>query len=1466
MSHQLLDDAATRLNDVDRQTLEWRLVEFDRGWTPDRLAQEVERLLAVGPALRRALLAEMVKIDLERQWARGQRLPLETYLGRYADLGGTDNVAPELIQAEYEVRRHFGESDPLPGICDRFPGQGEDVRRLVERASEIVSERELSHVDSETVGSVAMTETFRPRRGSTVGLPENFGRYRIIKSLGKGGMGAVYLAHDSQLDRQVALKVPHFADEDGPDVRERFYREARAAATLTHPNLCPVYDVGEHDGIHFLTMAYIDGHPLSHFIKAAKPQPPRQVAAVVRKLALALHEAHGRGVIHRDLKPSNIMIDRRREPVVMDFGLARRANSQDIRLTQSGAAIGTPAYMPPEQVRGDMAAIGAGCDIYSLGVILYELLTGRLPFRGNVADVLVQILTVETPPPSQFRPEADPRLAEICLKAMSKRVEDRYASMGALAAALTEYLRAVPAPALGASERAAEKQGAIPSALVVSVADDLANQFFADMSSAQLSTPLLVSRQAKSVRRNSRWNAAIVGGLFAAVAIVFGVVFIINGNRVEVPDGSVVAVRPNGEIHIQTPPAAQAEESAVEADEESARVDSAPAPTGLDRPVHVAADEESAQVDAAASSSVEASESPAPTADTATIALDGSQPTGMVRAYEGHAGGVFQAKWTPDQARFLSAGWDGTLRLWDASTGRELRRWNAHSGTVCDIDFSDDGRRVVSSGEDGAIRLWDLERSEPARTFLGHGGNIFAVRFLPGDERLLSCGHDRTLRIWNVASGLEESCSPPQPTWLRGIALCADPRFAVVSGGDPKLRKWDVQANVLAAEFVGHTDGAICVAASTDLPIAASGGRDAAIRIWDLQTDKALATLTGHANTVHGLDFSADGQRLLSASYDGTIRLWDVAAGQELERFDGHTDRALSVDFSADGQYALSAGVDRTIRLWRLPELDAAAEPAEGAPAAAEPIVLNVSAPDLAATKVLADVDWTKSEPQILDETEARIRGVDEHGFYYRSLRTGTWAWNVQTSPSLDFACELVGRVADGGPDDAWMMQVGTLSGAADAHRGIAVAVTAGGSCRVGRSVFDQSPTAWLESREIPNDAILPGAEFNVLRVLVRGGLLEIYINGVAIGEPIRLAEKILPARVSIGIQARNGPARVDLSRITLWDGDQLTPGGMAQPPGVVARIALDGTQPPGLIHTFSGHTAEVHAVAFSADGRLALSGGRDKSVRLWDLETAEELTRFVGHTEELLSVAFAPDGEHALSAGVDQVVRVWRLSDGQQTAEWKGHNGSITNITVLANGRHVSATGLDGVARLWDWSTGRELSRIEGPSRAAVAPDGRRALTAAADGTLRVFDGRSGEALRQLVGHTGRVIELAITRDGRHGLTTGFDDETVRLWDLGSGTELRRLVGHSGKVLGLAFTPDGRRAVTACGGQMTVDGFYVSGTDQSIRVWDVATGEELAKFLGHRGSARDVTCSPDGRYALSAGGDDTVRLWRLPD
>ena len=275
-------------------------------------------------------------------------------------------------------------------------------------------------------------------------LPAMFGRYRVESLLGRGAMGAVYRAHDTQLDRPVALKLSHLPENIVFELRERMLQEARAAAALSNPNICRVYDVGEIGGTRFIAMELIEGRPLADYIRSGRLMPIKTAVAIIRKLALALKAAHDKGVVHRDLKPTNVIINADHEPILMDFGLAQRpVATGEERLTKEGMLIGSPAYMSPEQARADGTSIGPASDIYSLGVVFYELLTGQLPFTGSVMTILAKVLSEVPPTPQSIRPEIDRDLSDVCHKMLAKLPQERFVSMEEVAECLQRWLKSV---------------------------------------------------------------------------------------------------------------------------------------------------------------------------------------------------------------------------------------------------------------------------------------------------------------------------------------------------------------------------------------------------------------------------------------------------------------------------------------------------------------------------------------------------------------------------------------------------------------------------------------------------------------------------------------------------------------------------------------------------------------------------------------------------------------------------------------------------------------------------------------------------------------------------------------------------------------------------------------------------------------------------------------------------------------
>lgn len=316
-----------------------------------------------------------------------------------------------------DYRKRFPTHLPMVEACFRAVGQEQSRRPL--SINPVVDLTQLQNA-SESSENPAI---------DPIALPYDFGRYRITKSLGTGAMGNVYLAEDQELKRQVALKVPRIVGDNDAELKSRLRIEAQAAAKISHPNLCSVYDIGTIDGTFYITMAYIEGQPLSSLLKAGRKLNTLQSVKLVRKIANALEQAHQKGIVHRDLKPSNIMVDPQGEPIVVDFGLARTEFNVLARLTAPGAIVGTPAYASPEQIQGK-SDIDRRTDGFSLGMILYELLTGQIPYDLSKPHTLLQQIAEDDPiPPSQLESSISQELDAVCQKALAKHPANRYQTM-----------------------------------------------------------------------------------------------------------------------------------------------------------------------------------------------------------------------------------------------------------------------------------------------------------------------------------------------------------------------------------------------------------------------------------------------------------------------------------------------------------------------------------------------------------------------------------------------------------------------------------------------------------------------------------------------------------------------------------------------------------------------------------------------------------------------------------------------------------------------------------------------------------------------------------------------------------------------------------------------------------------------------------------------------------------------------
>ncbi len=346
------------------------------------------------------------------------------------------------ILADYLEARRLGRAPDREDLLRRHPNLADELRSFF--ADQDGFGRVAGHIEPQVLPQPAPEQapTLAPGEvaaGPALGTVRYFGDYELLEEIARGGMGVVYKARQVSLNRTVALKMILAGQFASPEDVQRFQREAEAAANLDHPNVVPIYEVGEHQGQHYFSMKLIEGGSLA---SRSMPLPGRQAAELVATVARAVHHAHQRGVLHRDLKPGNILLDAQGQPHVTDFGLARRVDGG--QHTRTGSIVGTPSYMPPEQARGEKV-LTTGVDVYSLGAILYEMLTGRPPFRAATPlDTLLQVLDRDTEPPRKVDPRIDRDLETICLKCLEKDAARRYDSAAALAEDLQRWLNGEP--------------------------------------------------------------------------------------------------------------------------------------------------------------------------------------------------------------------------------------------------------------------------------------------------------------------------------------------------------------------------------------------------------------------------------------------------------------------------------------------------------------------------------------------------------------------------------------------------------------------------------------------------------------------------------------------------------------------------------------------------------------------------------------------------------------------------------------------------------------------------------------------------------------------------------------------------------------------------------------------------------------------------------------------------------------
>jgi WD40 repeat protein/predicted Ser/Thr protein kinase len=727
---------------------------------------------------------------------------------------------------------------------------------------------------------VASSDSFALHaRNATPGIaPSDFepaedlylGDYLLKEEIGHGGMGVVYRAQQLSLGRVVAVKVLLLGRYSSAGSVERFRREAQAVAGLRHPNIVSLYEVGESDGQHFFAMEYVDGRSLAEMLREG-PMAPRRAAELVRDVARAVEHAHHQGVLHRDLKPSNVLIDGLGQVRITDFGLAKKLDGTN-DLTATGQLVGTPNYLAPEQASGQHVRLGPTTDVYSMGALFYELLTGRPPFLAqSLQETLLRIRDAEPVRLRSLNAGIPADLETICLKCLHKEPTRRYTTAVALAEDLQAWLeqRPIQARPVGGLERAwlwcrrKPRQAAMVLTLMTAVSAGIVGVSW-EWRRAELHRSLAEDRSRKlEAERIIARHHLYASDMSAAMAAF--------------KDGNLGAAM-----------------RLLERQQPGQRPGPAPS-NGLD-------------------------------ADLRGFEwrylwsrVRGDQN----RTLSGHSNMVSCLSFSPDGHFLASGDVDGVVKLWDLQSGYCLSNMWQFQGRALSSSFSHDGR-YLALGSWEEMRIWDrtaeewmqVEKISQARAlfcpvgswlalsserfyWFGYGGkarlwdysgslsNAIDLRrsgarlSFSADGRWLASGlEDNQIHIWDVATGRSAGHAGTGST-LRGLALSGDGSWmaAAINESD-RVSVWSVPDGVRQADLSGHELRVTSLAASPKADLLASGGEDQKIRLWDMGLRKLVATLSGHGSEVHALAFSQDGEWLASAGKDETVRLWKVEAAR----------------------------------------------------------------------------------------------------------------------------------------------------------------------------------------------------------------------------------------------------------------------------------------------------------------------------------------------------------------------------------------------------------------------------------------------------------------------------------------------------------------------------------------------------------------------------------------------------------